>query len=108
MVYCSLVGFIPKALREHKFEGSGQPGVFLGWDREISNGVRCGALKECFELQKEPISEVITVTSGKFQQEEFPLIKWHRINVNEGTDWTKPVLEAMHPPMLGSTFEHLR
>ena len=33
------------------------------------------------------------MTSGKFRQEGFPLLKWHRINANEEKDWPKPVLD---------------
>ena len=67
---CSLYGYVPKELRDQKFDRSGLAGIFLGWDKEISGGVRLGQLKECFELQKRPLSDVITVTAGKFQQEE--------------------------------------
>ena len=83
---CGLSGFVPKELRDGKFAENAVEGVFLGWDRSVTNGTYCGVLKSAYEVQEFPLQDVITVTAGRFYENRYPLIRWSKVG-KKGRSW---------------------
>ena len=68
-----------KELRETKLSPKAVAGVFVGWDRVVSGGVKVAVLKDAYMLQADPIERVATATTVRIQNGVFPLVKWANI-----------------------------
>ena len=76
---CFCYAFRHKETREHGISPAAEKAVFLGWDESITNGTIVGLLPEGFEFLEVPVSEVVTATTVKCHEEEFPLVRWSRL-----------------------------
>ena len=87
-----------------------EKGIFLGWDESTTNGTIVGLIPEGFELLEVPVSEIVTSTTVKCTEEEFPLIRWSRLRgvkdaakilddiADAGQDGGAVTVDAVPPP----------
>ena len=59
------------------------PSIWVGFDEEVSHGIRVAVLKPGFELCEEPIAEVAVSTTVTVTEASFPLIRWKRTSKTE-------------------------
>ena len=76
---CLCFAYRHKETRDHGMAPVAEKGIFLGWDESTTNGTVVGLIPEGFELLDVPVSEVVTATTVKCTEEEFPLIRWSRL-----------------------------
>ena len=89
---CKMLGFIPQAKRSNKLSDHGELGVFLGWDRLITNGMKLGLID--WKGAPPRMTGRKTVTTARFWETNFPGVAYRKRMLASGIPMEDEKIEA--------------